>query len=421
MSIQSRNLYKQLEASRLFNKKVIFGLKRIKLVLKKLKHPEKKLNKVIQIIGSDGKFSVLTSLKYFIEANGQTVAAHISPSLVSIKERFWLGKRYISYNEIKKSLKIIKNLKVPLTIYEALTVVFLLNASKRRNDYVLQEAGALWAKDSNNVIDNPLAQCVVNINKQHLNFVRKKTLNEIIRQKVGFLSRNTKIYVGKQKKSTLKKIKFFLKKNPSKKIFSDKWKLVKNNNCYFYSDVTNKIKINNRNINSLASYENLCMAIKIALDLGIKKKIIIKTIPKIQIVGRVQYIKKGSLRKILKKNEKLLIDGCHSEKSSENLFKFLKTLKEPIYGIWGMQKNKIPHKFIKSFRNIFKKIITVTIPNNDNALDANTLRLICIKNGYPSETASSIKKAIIKISSKERKTIVLFGSLYLVGEFLNKN
>ena len=102
MSTLSRDLYNKLEKSKLFNKKIVFGLKRIKLVLKKLKNPEQKLQKVIQIIGSDGKFSLLTSLKYFIEANGQTVSAHVSPSLVSIRERFWLGKRYISYKEIKK-------------------------------------------------------------------------------------------------------------------------------------------------------------------------------------------------------------------------------------------------------------------------------------------------------------------------------
>ena len=42
----------------------------------------------------------------------------------------------------------------------------------------LIEAGALFAKDSTNVFDFPLIQAVVNINKQHLNFVKKKTISE---------------------------------------------------------------------------------------------------------------------------------------------------------------------------------------------------------------------------------------------------
>jgi folylpolyglutamate synthase/dihydropteroate synthase len=61
---------------------------------------------------------------------------------------------------------------------------------------------------------------VVNINKQHLNFLSKKTLDEIIYQKVGFLSNFTNIYVGKQKPNVLRKIKNNLKNNKSNIIFS---------------------------------------------------------------------------------------------------------------------------------------------------------------------------------------------------------
>ena len=51
--------------------------------------------------------------------------------------------------------------------------------------------------------------------------------------------------------------------------------------------------------------ENLCHAIKIALDLKINKKIIEKTIPKISFEGRFQYLDKGKIKKKLKKMKKL--------------------------------------------------------------------------------------------------------------------
>ena len=204
---QSINLYNQLAKSKLFKKTINFDLKRIKTVLKKLNHPEKQLKNVINVIGSDGKFSLLTSLKFFIEANQQTTSAYISPSIKNIKERFWMGKEFLNYREIKDTIRIIKKQKINLTIFEVLTVVFILNAAKRKNDFNLIEAGALFAKDSTNLFDFPRAQVVVNINKQHLNFLKKKTLDEVINQKVGFLSNFTKIYVGKQKSSVLRKIK----------------------------------------------------------------------------------------------------------------------------------------------------------------------------------------------------------------------
>jgi len=418
---QSINLYNQLARNKLFSKSINFDLERIKLVLKKLNHPEKKLKNIINVIGSDGKYSLLTSLKYFIEANKQKASAYISPSLKDIRERFWMGNNFLSYKEIKKTVKIIEKQKINLTIFEALTVIFIINSAKRNNDYNLIEAGALFAKDSTNLFDFPKIQAVVNINKQHLNFLKKKTLNEVIYQKVGFLSNFTNIYIGKQKKLVLKKIKKLLKRNSSSIQYPNSWKLIKLNNSFFYKDKKRKIKLNTKYIHSKGLLENLCLAIKIALDLKIDKKIIAKTIPKIKFEARIDYIMKGRLTKRIYKNEKLLIDGCHSETSANNLANYLKTLKVPIYGIWAMTKNKDPDRFIKKFKGIFKKIITIPIENESAALSNKLLLKIAKKNNYNSETSKNFEEALKKISSKEKKIIVCFGSLYSAGNILNKN
>ena len=73
-------------------------------------------------------------------------------------------------------------------------------------------------------------QIVVNINKQHLNFVKRKTLDEIIKQKVGYLNQFTNIFIGKQKPFVLKKIKKLLKSNNSQIKYSNKWRLRQKNN-----------------------------------------------------------------------------------------------------------------------------------------------------------------------------------------------
>ena len=67
MSSQSISLYNLLAKKKQFKKTVNFDLKRIKTALNKLGNPEKKLKNVINIIGSDGKYSILNTLKYFIE------------------------------------------------------------------------------------------------------------------------------------------------------------------------------------------------------------------------------------------------------------------------------------------------------------------------------------------------------------------
>ena len=419
---QSISLYKQLANNKLFNKTINFDLKRIKLVLKKLGNPERKLNNVINFIGSSGKFTTLYSVKSFIEANKQSATAYISPSLKDIKERFWMGDKYLTHQEIKKSITLIAKLKVPLTIFEVLTVIYIINASKKNTSYHLVEAGALFAKDSTNVFDFPLAQVIVNINKQHLNFLKKKTLDEIVYQKVGFLSNFTRmIYVGKQRSDILIKIKKNLKKNKSKITYPNTWKLIKVNNHFFYQDKKNRIKLNNKNIHSKGLLENLCHAIKISLDLKIDKKVLEKTIPSISFEGRFQYLKNGKIKKKLHKNEQIMLDGAHAEADAKNLANYLRNIKIPKYAVWAMMKNKEPDLFIKQFKGIFRKIITIPIENEKNCMSAKVLETIAKKNQFNADKADNFNEAIKKISSSEKKLINCIGSLYNVGNILNKN
>ena len=420
---RSISLYKQLANHKLINQTINFDLKRIKSALKKLGNPEKKLGNVINFLGSSGKFTTLHSVKCFIEANKQTTTAYISPSLRDIKERFWMGDRFLTHREIKKSIKLITKLKVPLTVFEALTIIYIINASQKNTDYHLVEAGALFAKDSTNVFDFPLAQVIVNINKQHLNFLakNKKTLDEVVFQKVGFLSNFTRIYIGKQKPNVLIKIKKNLKKNKSIVNYPNTWKLIKKSNNYFYKDKKNKIKLNTKNIHSKGLLENLCHAIKISLDLKIDKKVIEKTIPGIFFEGRFQYLKKGKIKNKLYKKEQIMLDGAHAETDAKNLANYLRNIKVPKYAIWAMMKNKEPDLFIKQFKGIFKKIITLPIENEKNCMTAGDLKAIAKKNKFNVDKANNLNRAIKIITSSDKKLIICTGSLYNVGNILNKN
>ena len=418
---KSINLYNQLANHKLFNKSVNFGLKRIKLALSLLGHPEKKLKNTISVIGESGKFTTLFSLKSFIEANKQRVTAHISPSLKDIKERFYMADKYLTHIEIEKTIKKIEKLNIPLTVFECLTLVYILNASKVNADYNIQETGALWRLDSNNIHDFPKLQICTNINKQHLNFLKKKTLGEIIREDVGFLSNFTKIYIGKQSPNVLKKIKTLLKNNSSEIVYPNTWKLIKKDDQYYYQDRKFKIKLETKNVHSKGMFENVCLAIKVALDLNIDKKIIQKTLPLLSFEGRFQYLYKGKIKDKLYKNEVIMIDGAHSTADAQNLAAYLKKIKIPKYGIWAMTKNKEPDLFIKQLKGVFKKIVTMPIENEYNSVPACELYKIASKNKFVAEKSGNFTEALNRISSREKKLIVCFGSLYNCGNILNKN
>jgi dihydrofolate synthase/folylpolyglutamate synthase len=412
-------LYKNLQKR--YSRGINLNLERIQKTLSVLGFPHLELEQPINILGSDGKMSILTSLQYFLQAHKKKITTFTSPHLYDIRHRFWLKNRYITLNEIKKYTKIVESTGLQLTLFELLTCIYILAAKDQKNIYChLVEAGLLFKKDSTNLWPEPKAQIVTHINFQHQDWVDPQTLTEICRQKLSSLSQNTTIYIANQLPRTLKIIKNILNKNKSKKIYASQYSIKKVKNYYLYKDKKYKIPIYSKTIHSEGLINNLALSIKVALDFGVPKKIITKTIPKIQFEGRVQYLTKGKLKNLLNGNEKLLIDGCHSIASAKNLYNYLKTLEGPIYGIWGMQKNKLPELFIKSFKSIFKKVITVTIPNESNALPAEKLKSIAQKY-MPVDKALNIQTALKKISSKEKKTIVIFGSLYLIGKVLCKN
>ena len=418
---QSISLYNQLANHKLFSKSVNFGLKRVKLALSLLGHPERKLKNVISVIGESGKFTTLFSLKSFIEANNEKVTTHVSPSLRDIKERFYMGDKYLSHKEIKKTIKQIEKLNISLTVFECLTLIYIINASKINADYNIQETGALWRLDSNNINDFPRLQICTNINKQHLNFLKQKTLDEVIREDVGFLSNFTNIYIGKQTPYVLKKIKKLLKTNKSKIIYPNTWKLTKTGNQYYYQDRKFKIKLNTKNVYSKGMFENVCLAIKVALDLNIDKKVVQKTLPSLSFEGRFQYINTGKIKNRLNRNELIMIDGAHATADAQNLASYLKKIKIPKYGIWAMTKNKDPDLFIKQLKGVFKKIITMPIDNEVNSVSAQELYKVATENKFNVEKSDNFAQALKKISSKEKKLIVCFGSLYNCGNILNKN
>jgi len=419
---QANKFYQILQKQ--FSRRINLDLSRIKYFLFKKKiYPNQIRGKIITVKGSDGKNSVVQSLKTILIEDGKKITTFTSPGILSVLDRIFIKDRFISLNKFKVMSKEIIKSKIKLTLFEAITLIYVKTINKLKGfHYHIVEAGAGWEKDSTNLWENPRAQIVTNINLQHLDLFKVKTLTQVIKIKVGFLSKNTVIYIGKQKPNVLKKIKQILKSNPSKKYYyGHDFRLTKKKDYYIYQDKLGKLSLKSNQIFSDGLWDNIALTIKVARDLKIKNKIILKAIPKIYFQGRLEYIKKGKLRKFINPNEDLLLDGGASITAAKNANTYLKKLKKPIYGIWAIQKNRNPKMFLKEFQNIFKKIICIKVPNEKNFCSAKKLRSIAKQLKIKNESAKNIPEAIKKISDKKKKLIYMFGSLYTVGKILSLN
>ena len=419
---QAKEFYQKLQKK--FSRRINLDRSRIFLALEKFNiNPNKDLpGKVIQIIGSDGKNTIVQSLKSILMKNKKNITTFTSPAIISPLDRIFIKNNFISLRKFKNiSRKIIRS-KLKLTLFEVLTLIYMVSIKNIKNiDYYINEAGCGWNKDSTNLFEKPEAQIITNLNLQHKDLLKARNIHDICKIKCGALSKKTNIYIGRQNTKTLEIIKKILKKNPSKKYYYGRdFNIKKVKNFYLYSDKKGILKLKAKQIISSGLWENIALAIKVARDLNVNNKTILKALPKIQLLGRLQFIKKGKIRKLLSVKEDLLLDGCHSEQSIKNHVNFLKSINKPKYAIWSLMKNREPEKYVK-YLKCFKKVFAIKIPNEPNSCSPQQLKKIANENKIKCVSSSNITSAIKTISSNEPKCLSIIGSLYTAGEVLNLN
>ena len=195
---------------------------------------------------------------------------------------------------------------------------------------------------------------------------------------------------------------------------------IKENGFFYYEDKFGGLKLPLPNLLGEFQLENISTAIATLrqLNIGIKDEDIKNGIANIKSIARLQEIKSGKLKNLIK-NNRLLLDGSHNEDGSRVLNEYLQTLNCRKHVILGMMTNKDHEKYISYFKNI-TSLTTIDIPNQPNAISGEKLKEK-FKNFPNIQYKKSIKEAIQSIQLEEDDLLVITGSLYLSGEFLNLN
>jgi len=415
---------------RLHPKSVDLSLDRIKRLLKDLGNPEKKIENIIQVVGTNGKHSACSTLREIFETAGYSVNMNISPSIRKFNERYYLSGKHISNSKLHDLLIEVEqiNNKKNITFHEFICACFFLAASRNKSDVTILEAGLFFRLDASNVLDKNIASVVMPIGIDHKDFLKKGTIDEIVFEKCSSLLNNSKIIVSEQKKGILNKIKKNISQNSSLKfIFGKDYLYKKNKNGFIYRDKFGKISLPKPNLLGDFQISNVSTAINVVRNIdkfNITESHIKKAITKIKSEGRLQIIKSGKLRKYVKKNNIILIDGAHNALAASAINRYLENFnkKRKIVMMLGMMANKEHKQFIEIFKNRVHSIITLDIPNQINFVKKEKLSKIVKSCGVPAKIESSIKLALKNIGKENGEAIILCtGSLYFAGEILNLN
>jgi len=177
-----------LHSLRLFGAK--FGLE-ITLKLAALSgNPQAKL-RFIHVAGTNGKGSTCAMLESIYRAAGLRVGLFTSPHLVSFRERIQVNRHLISEEEVCRLVEEIQPLLKEFpddqhpTFFEVVTLMALKFFAAQKCDLVVWETGLGGRLDATNIV-TPLASVITNIALDHQQWLGD-TLEKIAAEKAGII------------------------------------------------------------------------------------------------------------------------------------------------------------------------------------------------------------------------------------------
>ena len=410
---------------KLHPKEIDLSLDRIQNLCKKLGNPQDKI-KAISVVGTNGKNSTINAIFSILKEANLKCNVYTSPHILKINERFIFNNEELSDDELADLFEEVESINdnKPITFFEILTACYFYKAAQYPDNINLVEAGLFHRFDATNILKENLASVITSISKDHLDWLPKdeQTIKKIVFEKTSTLL-NSNIIVAKQStEETMDYIKKTIKENLSNKLFfNDDFNYsINENDFFYYEDQFGGLKLSKPNVLGQFQLENVSTAIATlrTLNLSIKDEHIKRGILKINSLARLQEIKSGKLKKLVK-NNKLLIDGSHNENGSYALNKYLQSLDCKKHVIIGMMANKEHEKYLSYFKDI-SSITTIDLKTQPNSISGKELKDKC-KSIPNVQYQPSIEQAINSIDLKEGDLLLITGSLYLAGEVLNLN
>ncbi len=168
------------------------GLSRIALLLKKLGHPERRME-FVHIAGSNGKGSTAVMMESVLRAAGYSTGLFVSPFVMDFRERIQLNGRLISKENLCKGLESMlpalnemKALGQECTEFETVTALALVCFVQAGVEYAVFEVGIGGLLDCTNVIPAPAVAVLTAVSLEHTEILGS-TISEIAWQKCGIL------------------------------------------------------------------------------------------------------------------------------------------------------------------------------------------------------------------------------------------
>jgi dihydrofolate synthase / folylpolyglutamate synthase len=336
----------------------------------------------IHIAWTNGKGSTAKMIFQILKDAGKSVGVYTSPHNIDIRERFETEIWLISETDFARLAEEIIAYGQELSYYEKCVLLTFLYFREQGCEYAVIEVGMWWRLDATNII-TPILSIITSISYDHMEFLGN-TLEKIAYEKWGIIKPWVPVILY-DNNPTLEGIAW---ERNSEIIFPKK-----------------------RNIKTNLLGEHQISNGQIAYDagmvLGLTEETIQNALLHVDHHGRLEYILPN-----------LLIDGAHNEDGLQKLKKYLHSLD------WRMDDivyciNLKKWKPITLVTDIFPEVQNWLLVDASNQM-VEISEVLAKQLQWPETTYIFMTPyEIIEATRKNpEKLFVVFGSLYMIGDFM---
>jgi len=381
-----------------------YDLRNMQMLMDHLDNPQRTFRSIL-VAGTNGKGSVASLLAAMIPGAG----LYTSPHLVKLNERIRIGSQEISdadlqnvYEQVFRAASGAKNLLYPPTYFELVTAMAFMYFKGRTNIAIL-EVGLGGRLDATNVVRQDVS-VITSIGLDHQQFLGD-TLDQIAKEKAGIIKGNEPVVIGpeaefdaicEQAGEHLFRTKHFHRRERS--LGGGRYEL----------DLVTPIR-QYKGLRPLLlgrhQLDNVVVAIRAAECVKAPKERIENGVRTAVWPGRLEAIAG---------RPSFLLDGAHNEMACEVLAQFLKDFHpggvRMIFGCMGDKSYDVMLKILKPHA----REIIFTKGENSRFMDPSALQKLV----PGSHATGSLTEAVAyaRAASPPEETVLVCGSLYLIGE-----
>lgn len=414
---------------------VHLGLERIEKLLANLGNPHHQVP-VIHVAGTNGKGSVCAYLSSIFTHAGYRTGRYISPHLIDWEERICFNEQQISSEKLWELLIQVQQAmdpqEEPPTQFEVFTAAAWLYFAQQKVDVAVVEVGLGGRLDATNVCPKPLVTIITSISHDHLQQLGS-TIAAIATEKAGILKPGCPVVIGQLPEEAEQVVRDralklqcpIIKPLPAQELDNGlvEVELEGKNNIHSHLPINKSIKypLPLQGKIQLTNSAVAIAALGILQQQGwqISEQAIVEGMRETKWLGRMQWTTWN--------NHKLLLDGAHNPAAAKALRNYIDTViaqfdrsQVSVTWVMGMLSTKEHDVIFKTLLRTNDKLYLVPVPDHSSAVPTELAKLakdICPGLSLCS-TYSDLSSALSTVFSTNNNLVVLCGSLYLAGHFL---